>query len=149
MLGKVRLTNSDESQGWLKKIQLLQNKLTRFLNGTQIKDKISTKNILSKLNMLSVNQMNAQIKLTEAWKITHVPEYPIKWEMKTPQEDERQTRATVSKMVPETARSTLSQATFNNDAKKIWNLVPTSIKECTSLNTAKSAIKKFVTMLPI
>ena len=69
--------------------------------------------------------------------------------MKTTQEDERETRATVTKMVPETARFTLSQATFNNDAKKKWNLVPTNIKECTSLNSAKSAIKKFVTMLPI
>ena len=142
-------TNSDESQGWMKKIQLLQNKLTRFLNGNQIKDKISTKTNLSKLNMLSVNQMNAQIKLTQAWKITQLPEYPIKWEMKKTKDDERLTRATLANMVPETARSILSQATFNNDAKKIWNMAPSSIKECTSLYSAKNAIKNFVATLPI
>ena len=133
----------------MKQIQLLQNKLTRFLNGTQIKDKISTKSILNNLNMLSVNQMNAQVKLIEAWKITHIPDYPIKWELKSTQEDERQTRATEAKRIPESARSTLSQLTFNNDAKKIWNLAPINIKESTSLKSAKSAIKKFVARLTI
>ena len=132
----------------MKQIQLLQNKLTRFLNGTQIKDKISTKSILCKLNMLSVNQMNAQVKLTEAWKITHIPDYPIKWELKSIQEDERQTRATETKRIPESARSTLSQSTFNNDAKKIWNLAPINIRESPSLKSAKNAIKKYVAGLP-
>ena len=99
--------------------------------------------------MLSVNQMNAQIKLTQAWKITQLPEYPIKWEMKKTKDDERLTRATLANMVPETARSNLSQATFNNDAKKIWNMAPSSIKECTSLYSAKNAIKNFVATLPI
>ena len=82
LLGKVRMQDSNETQSWLKKLQLSQNKLTRFFNGTFIKDKISTKSILNKLNMLSVNQMNGQIKLTEAWKISNIPNYPIKWEMK-------------------------------------------------------------------
>ena len=59
----------------------MQNKLTRFLNGSFVKDKISTKSILNNLNMLSVNQMNAQIKLSEAWKVTNVPDYPTKWEL--------------------------------------------------------------------
>ena len=149
LLGKVRLTDSDETQSWLKKTQLMQNKLTRFLNGTQIKDKISTKSILTKLNMLSVNQMNAQMKLTEAWKVNNEPEYPIKWVMKSTQDDERLTRATAADIVPETARTNLSQSTFNNDAKKIWNLAPLHIKNCTSIFGAKKAIKNFVATLPI
>ena len=149
LLGKVRLTDSDETQSWLKKTQLIQNKLTRFLNGTQIKDKISTKSILTKLNMLSVNQMNAQMKLTEAWKINHEPEYPIKWEMKSTHDDERLTRATAADIVPETARTNLSQSTFNSDAKKIWNSAPMHFKNCTSIYGAKKAIKNFVKTLPI
>ena len=32
--------------------------------------------------MLSVNQMNAQIKITEAWKINNIKDYPTKWEHK-------------------------------------------------------------------
>ena len=37
LLGKVRLTETDETQAWLKSIQLAQNKMTRFLNGTLVK----------------------------------------------------------------------------------------------------------------
>ena len=88
LLGKVRLSEEDETQSWLKNVQLMQNKLTRFLNGSFVKDKISTKSILNNLNMLSVNQMNAQIKLSEAWKVTNVPDYPTKWELKTTADDE-------------------------------------------------------------
>ena len=48
-------------------LQKSQNKLLRLLNGTRIRDKISTATLLLKHNMLSVNQINAQIKLTKAW----------------------------------------------------------------------------------
>ena len=36
------------------------------------------------------------------------------WATKATLEDERVTRATMANIVPETARSTLAQATFNN-----------------------------------
>ena len=58
-------------------IQKCQNKLLRILNGTRISEKISTKSMLVKFKMLSVNQMMAQIKLIEMWKTTHVANYPI------------------------------------------------------------------------
>ena len=127
----------------------MQNKLTRFLNGTFIKDKISTKNILNNLNMLSVNQMSAQIKLTEAWKITNIPNYPTKWELKTIAEDERSTRATAANHIPESAKSKITQATYNNDAKRLWNKVPQIIKTSTSIQVAKKNIKTCVKTLPI
>ena len=117
------LSESDETQAWAKSIQLTQNKLTRFLNGTLIKDQISTKSILDSLNMLSVNQINAQIKLTEAWKIINEPIYPTKWEQKKKLEDEKITRA-MQANIPETAKTTMSQATYVNDAKKLWNKFP-------------------------
>ena len=41
-----------------------QNKLAR----ARIKDKISSKTLLNNLNMMSVNQLNALIKLLEIWK---------------------------------------------------------------------------------
>ena len=41
---------------------------TWFLNGKKISDKISTKVLLNNINMLSANQINAQIKLLEFWK---------------------------------------------------------------------------------
>ena len=59
-------------------IQNCQNKLARILNGTKISDTISSKVLLSNLKMLSVNQMNAQIKFLEIWKSTNVQDYPLK-----------------------------------------------------------------------
>ena len=78
--------------------------------------------------MLSVNQMNAQIKLTEAWKISNIANYPTKWEMKPKNVEERLTSATTAVIVPETAKTTLAQNTFNNDAKKIWSKAPCELK---------------------
>ena len=98
--------------------------------------------------MLSVNQMNAQIKMTEAWKINHIKDYPTKWEHKITAEDERLTRAGTLNKIPETAKSKMTQSCFNNDAKKLWNKAPMSFKQCTTIQIAKKAIKSFVKSLP-
>ena len=42
-----------------------------------------------------------------------------------------------------------SQATFLNDAFKIWNEAPTIVKTSESLPIAKKEIRKYVTTLPI
>ena len=55
-------------KGLKKDLQKTQNKLIRFLNKSTIKDKVIMVSMLRKLNMASVNQLNAQIKLTETWK---------------------------------------------------------------------------------
>ena len=68
LCAKVRWEDSDTTDGVMKDLQKTQNKLLRFLNKSKIKDEINTKVILKKVKMLSVNQMNAQIKLTETWK---------------------------------------------------------------------------------
>ena len=70
--------NEDQStNGDLKKVQIAQNKLLQCLNGSQIKDKVSTKSLLEKNNMLSINQLAAQVKLTEMWIAVHTENYPI------------------------------------------------------------------------
>ena len=50
------------------------------MNGLKISDRISTKTILEKLGCLSVNQLNAQIKLLDVWKANNVDSYPTKME---------------------------------------------------------------------
>ena len=46
----------------------MKNKMVRLLNKVKLSDKQSTISLFKKVNMLSVNQINAQIKLTEIWK---------------------------------------------------------------------------------
>ena len=47
--------------------------MLRLLNGSRLVEKIGTESHLEKANMLSVNQMNAQTKVTEVWKAVHDP----------------------------------------------------------------------------
>jgi hypothetical protein len=65
LYGNVRLDENDPKNALISAIQLIQNKMARFLNGTRIKDKIRIEQILNNLKMLSVNRLNAQIKLVE------------------------------------------------------------------------------------
>ena len=58
LMGKVRTRNEDPECATFKAIQIVQNRLLRSLNGTQIKDRVPTQQLLTKFNMSSVNQIN-------------------------------------------------------------------------------------------
>jgi hypothetical protein len=57
-------------------VQRLQNKMLRILDAALVSERKSTKTLLDYQNMLSVNQIAAQIKLTEMWKASNDPQYP-------------------------------------------------------------------------
>jgi hypothetical protein len=61
---EVRLTEEHPKSQYMTKVQRLQNKMLRILEGTLVSDRKSTKTLLDNQNMLSVNQIAAQIKLT-------------------------------------------------------------------------------------
>ena len=60
--------------------QIAQNKMLRLLDNSTLSDRVSTMDLLKKANMLSVNQLSANIKLTEAWKACNIVNYPIQLE---------------------------------------------------------------------
>ena len=68
LFGYVRMKNDDVEQKLLGSIQVAQNKLARFLIGNSLLDKIPSAQIYGELKMQSINQINAQIKLTDIWK---------------------------------------------------------------------------------
>ena len=123
--------------------------MLRALNGSSIKDQISTKSVLKKFNLLSVNQMNAQIKLTEMWKTINIENYPIKTELVECQDVGINTRARSLGLLKEHKVTNKSQKTFTNDAIHIWNLATSAIKECATIYSAKKSIRLFVASLPL
>ena len=149
LLGKIRWSVQDPQQGDLQDIQVMQNKMLRLLNGTKMVDKISTKTLLSNLNMLSVNQMNAQIKITEAWKASHDQDYPLKIEKVKNAEECVKTRSVSNGDVVVSGKTELVQSTYLSDSSKAWNKIPNEIKDCKSIGCAKKLIKQFVAKLPI
>ena len=74
---KVLVDEEDKKSAAIKSLQLNQNRMLRAINGTKIKDRISIESMLTKFNLLSVNQLAAQIKLTEVWKASNVENYAI------------------------------------------------------------------------
>ena len=51
--------------------------MARLLNNKTLKDRINTKDLLESVNMLSVNQLNAKIKVQEIWKSLNIKDYPL------------------------------------------------------------------------
>ena len=149
MLGKVRWIESDPTNQEMEAIQKCMNKLLRILNNTSLRDMISTKFMLTKFKLLSVNQINAQIKLTEAWKSINVAKYPIQTTPLQRSEDARSTRALTNGMLLEAKTTISSDKTFLNNTIHIWNRAPIEIKNCSSLYSVKKAIKAFVVTLPV
>ena len=69
--------------------QRCQNKLVRYLNNAKISDRKSTKSLLESIDMLSVDQLNAQIKLTEIWKAVNQVNCTVKINKSSVEENER------------------------------------------------------------
>ena len=54
--------------------------MLRMVEGVSLKDHITSKQLLDKHKLPSVNQLNGEIKLLEAWKSIHINNYPFKME---------------------------------------------------------------------
>ena len=76
LYGKVRIHEHDPLDTLLESLQVTQNKFARFLHGSSLMDRTSTKTIFIETNLLSINQINAQIKLLEIWKSQNIESYP-------------------------------------------------------------------------
>ena len=101
--------------------------------------------MLEKTKMLSINQMNAQVKLTEMWKSVNYNNYPLNIGKLKPACNGRESRGvtTGKLMEPKTLN------TFIGNATRLWNNAPRSIKDSKSISTAKKAIKSFCLSLPV
>ena len=146
---KIRWLDSDSTPKLLKDLQLSQNKMLRLLNGSRISDRVSTASLLTKFNMMSVNQINAQIKLSEMWKAVNDEDHPFNISKRESGPDSRAMRSISNEVLTVLSFSELSKQTFNNDGIKAWNNAPLSIKSCNTYTSAKFQIKKFVKTIPI
>ena len=133
----------------MKDLQVSQNKMLRLLYNSRISDRISTVSLRAKFNMMSVNQINAQIKLSEMWKAVNDEDHPFNLVKRESGPDVRSMRSISNEMLPVKSFTELSKSTFINDGIKACNLASMSIKECKTFVSAKNEIKKFVKIIPI
>ena len=142
--GKVRTNSDDSSNIHVKSIQIAQNKMLRMMEGVSLKEHITSKSLLEKYNLPSVNQLNGEIKLLEAWKSINTNDYPFKMEANNtnPIMSDRILRPESIKIWKDSAKSKTGTNSFSIDTAKLWNNCPEVIKLATSIGIAKSEIKK-------
>ena len=63
---KVRTTSEEPENVNMKAVQVAQNKIMRMLDRVSMKEPISSKSLREKYDIPSVNQLSAEIKLTES-----------------------------------------------------------------------------------
>ena len=150
---QVQITNDERKCIAMKSLQLTQNRMLRAINGSKIKDRISISSMLTKFNLLSVNQLAAQIKLTEVWKSQNVPGYPI---IMDPYNQGATIPTTTLHLRPkptrtfnDSSRLMVSKYSFIVDSARLWNLAPPEITMAATLNLAKKAILAHVKSLPV
>ena len=149
LFGKVRLNEQDQSDSLLDSLQITQNKFARFMHGSSLMDHINTKTIYKETGLLSVSQINTQIKITEVWKSQNIKNYPIQWTKRSDVIIKDGLKSVNKPELVASGKSCLQSQTFYNDAEKVWNVVPNDIRECKTLNAAKIRIKEFIRSLPI
>ena len=101
-------------------------------------------NLLTNVNVLSVNQMNAQIKLTEVWKALHNKNSPLNIKIPIFNPEHQSARSKGNGRLINKVFSNGTKLTFLHDSKKNWNCAPENIRKCEYLHTAKLEIKKFI-----
>ena len=79
------------------------------------------------------------------WKATNDLGHPFKIERQIAFENGRTSRAVTNGKIKTTASSNVTQNTFI----KAWNQTSNKLKDCQSLGSAKTEIKKLVKSLPI
>ena len=148
---KVRLTDTDTTTNANKTLQQTQNRMLRAINGTKIKDRVSTKLMLKKFDLLSVNQLAAKIKLIEVWKSINETGFPLTLDPYKPHntDQSRDLRQKPNRVFDDTCRLHKSESSFHIDAARLWNAAPTAIKCATSLSIAKKVIVNFCKSLPV
>ena len=135
----------------MKSLQQTQNRLLRLLNNSKVSDKISTKSMLEQFQLLSVNQLAAEIKLIETWKSINIEGCPTELEPYNlnQADNEYRLRPQPNRIFNDTARLQLSLSSFYIDAARLWNNAPATVKSALTLNVAKKAIKEHCKSLPV
>ena len=128
-----------------KAAQVAQNKMLRMLDRVSLTEHIPSKALREKYDIPSVNQLSAEIKLTESWKSVHIDGYPFQLEPNNPSRDTqgRSIRATTEKKWKDTAKSKAGEMSCSRDAAKLWNNAPLTIKSAKTLSLAKKEIKAY------
>ena len=116
---------------------------------TQFLKNIYNQIIYQEVDILSVNQLNAQTKLLEVWKASQDPKYPTQWEKRRDHQKRSGLKTSNKPELITNGKSRIQENTFYNDAAHLWNVASKSIKDCKTVSAAKKQIKILVKTFPL
>jgi hypothetical protein len=90
----------------------------RKVNNCKISYKISAKILQDRMNMLSINQLNAQKKLTEMWKTNNKANYSLLLPKQTSSDNNITTRACSTGRLVKSGTKPIMLKTFVYDATR-------------------------------
>ena len=149
LYAKVRTADDQTKPIIMQKLQRAQNKMLRVLENVKISDRISIAQLLERQKTLSVNQTQAQIKLSEIWKATNLENYPITVTKRANSLLAPETRSLRNERLVTIGTKRVVLDSCVEDAKIIWNLASENIKQAKTLYSAKTLIKQYCATLPI
>ena len=99
--------------------------------------------------MLSVNQINAKVKVQEVCEAINVDGCPLKIDCHRASDTSTSTRAMTEGRPIKIGKSNLVSNACINDAIKIWNQAPEDVNKCLTLPQIKKAARLYAKTLPI
>ena len=145
LCNQVRKNVKDPTSANIKSAQIAQNKMLRMLDRVTLNDHVTTKSLLLKYNIPSVNQLAAEIKLIETWKSQNIANYPFMLEPNNPGRNDggRSVRESTTKNWKDMSKTKAARESMSRDCAKLWNTAPTNITSATTLCGAKRLIKAY------
>ena len=100
---------------------------------------------------LSVNQMIAEVRLVEAWKIVHDPSSPLHGTISFKESHTNVviTRSQHHPILDPGRPNKIARNSFAAPTALVWNSAPNCIKEAKSCLIAKKLIRNYVKNLPL
>ena len=142
----MRTKIEDPHSSAVKGIKVLFNRMLRILCGTVKQDRVSVKRMLEQLGWLSINQVAAEIRLTEVWKALNLNNGLTDLFEKV----QGSTRAaTPNRIQLKGQNSKLKENSFLYPSVKLWNMAPLTIVMTKTESNARKAIRSFAKSLPL
>ena len=146
--GKVRFQSSDPVNQLVRKVQVLLNDALRLVFNVRMEDHVKVEDLLARADMLSVNQLTAEVILCETWKSQNNTVFDSLFRSMSHESGLVTRSVTRRDLVPENfTRNAKNQ--FHYQAVKLWNLAGEKIRSVESYPMARREIRSFVGSLPI
>ena len=126
MYGDVRIEEEDPTSGRMRKLQLALKRITRFLTGISLQDRIKTEELLQRAKLPQVNQMAAEQKLGETFRAgkTEIPGVTNNIILVSSKEHTMTTRGQIEGNIMLMTGEAYRRDSFLYKAVRLWNALP-------------------------